>query len=213
MRIRFLLVAALGAAGLFGQGGPSGPDPGFLQTLLQRHRPTMQRFEFAAIGDQQYGAAGIAKFPALQSSINADTNLQFIVHTGDVKSGSTLCDNAMFQNRRQSFEAFAVPMLLTPGDNEWTDCHRENNGSFDSLERLAYLRAIFYPDNQSMGRRKITLSQQSEDRRYSPYVENSMWSQGNVLFAPLHMVGSNNNKGRNAANDAEWRETITSRAW
>jgi hypothetical protein len=187
--------------------GPSAPtDPQILTTLKTRHRPTGgAAFEFAAIGDQQYGPVGEAKWPALVTDINA-SGVQFVVHVGDVKSGSTLCSNDMFLNRVQSFNAFAMPMILTPGDNEWTDCHRANNGSFDPLERLAYLRSVFYPSNQSFGQRKATLSQQSEDARYRRYVENSMWSQGNVLFAALHVVGSNNNLGRNAANDAEWRE-------
>jgi hypothetical protein len=203
---RFLISLTLLAAAAYAQAGPAGPDASILQTLLGRHKPVAQRFEFAAIGDQHYGAAGIAKWPALQTSINRSSSIQFVVHTGDIKSGSTRCDDAMFANRRDDFNKFEMPMMLTPGDNEWTDCHRENNGSYDSLERLDYLRRIFYPDNQSLGRRKITLSQQSEDRRYSKYVENSMWSQGNILFAMVHLVGSNDNFGRNAVNDAEWRE-------
>ncbi len=206
MMRRLLISISLLAAAAYSQADPAGPDPAILQTLLGRHKPVAQRFEFAAIGDQHYGAAGIAKWPALQSSINRSTNTQFVVHTGDIKSGSTVCDNAMFAGRLADFNRFEMPMMLTPGDNEWTDCHRENNGSYDSLERLDYLRRIFYPDNQSLGRRKITLSQQSEDRRYFKYVENSMWSQGNILFAMVHLVGSNDNFGRNAANDAEWRE-------
>ena len=203
---RLLLLLAVVSFSAFSQAGPSGPDSTLLRTLLDRHKPAPQRFEFGAIGDQHYGAAGIAKWPALQSSINRSTALQFVVHTGDIKSGSTLCDNPMFANRRQAFDAFEMPLILTPGDNEWTDCHRENNGGYDSLERLDFLRRTFYPDNQSMGKRKITLSQQSEDRRYFEYVENEMWSQGNILFATVHIVGSNNNLGRNAANDIEWSE-------
>jgi hypothetical protein len=31
-----------------------------------------------------------------------------------------------------------------------------------------------------------------------------MWAQGNVLFAALHIVGSNNNLDRNAENDREY---------
>ncbi|MDX2269807.1 MAG: hypothetical protein NW208_17025 [Bryobacter sp.] len=192
---------------LFAQAGPQGPDESLLRSYLTRHKANAASFSFAAIGDQQYGAAGIAKWPALQGSINAEAStVKFVVHTGDIKSGSTVCDDAMFQNRRQSFDAFEMPMILTPGDNEWTDCHRANNGSFDSLERLAYLRNIFYPNNLSMGKRTIQLTQQSEDRRYAKYVENSMWSEGNVLFATLHVIGSNNNRGRNEVNDAEYRE-------
>lgn len=200
------LLLFLAVSALFAQGPAAGPDPSILEILLNRHRPTQQRFEFAAIGDQHYGATGIAKWPALQGSINRSTATQFVVHTGDIKSGSTVCDDAMFASRLRDFNNFEMPMILTPGDSEWTDCHRENNGSYDSLERLRYLRNIFYPNNQSLVRRKITLSQQSEDRRYSNYVENSMWSQGSILFATVHLVGSKDNLGRNAANDAEWRE-------
>ena len=28
------------------------------------------------------------------------------------------------------------PVIYTPGDNEWTDCHRVNNGGYNPLERL-----------------------------------------------------------------------------
>ncbi len=204
LRVSLLLAfcCCLGA-----QGPAVGPDPQVLQRLLQRHRPQLtEPFEFAAIGDQQYGAEGERRWPALQQSINAATGLSFIVHAGDVKSGSTLCSNEMFANRVQAFSGFEVPMVLTPGDNEWTDCHRENNGSYDSLERLAYLRRIFYPNNQSFGRRKLTLTQQSEDTRFANYVENSMWSQANVLFATVHILGSNNNLGRTPENDREYDE-------
>ena len=190
---------------LSAQGPAAGPDPAILSRLLQRHRPQAAAFEFAAIGDQQYGADGERRWPSLQNSINT-SGVALTVHIGDVKSGSTLCNNAMFANRLEAFNNFEMPMMITPGDNEWTDCHRENNGSFDSLERLDYLRGTFYRDNQSLGKRKMTVSRQSEDPRYSKYVENQMWSMGNVLFAMVHIVGSNNNLGRNAANDREWRE-------
>lgn len=201
-----ILLASFLALGVYAQSPAAGPDPAFLARLLERHRPqTPAGFDFAAIGDQQYNPDGERRWPALQSSINR-SGVSFVVHAGDVKSGSTLCDDAMFADRVRAFNLFEMPMMITPGDNEWTDCHRENNGSFDSLERLEHLRRMFYPNNQSFGRRKLALTQQSEDPRYRKYVENSMWHQGNVLFAMLHVVGSNNNLGRNAANDAEWAE-------
>ena len=182
------------------------PDRAVVQRLLQRHQPEARAFDFAAIGDQQYGPEGEQKWPALQNSINRAANIAFTVHAGDFKSGSTVCSNEMFANRFQSFNAFERPLIYTPGDNEWTDCHRENNGSYDSLERLDYLRRIFYPDNRSLGRQKITLSQQSEDTAYRKYVENAMWSMGSVLFVTLHVVGSNNNLGRTPDNDVEYAE-------
>lgn len=204
-RIVLAWCLALTASQLGAQVLETGPDPGFLQRLLGRHVPEARAFDFAAIGDQQYGADGERKWPALQASINRG-NVAFTIHIGDMKSGDTVCSNEMFADRLNAFNNFDAPMMLTPGDNEWTDCHRENNGSYDPLERLDYLRRIFYRDNQSLGRRKMTLSQQSEDPRHFKYVENAMWSAGNVLFATVHAIGSNNNLGRNAENDREWAE-------
>ena len=187
------------------QGPAVGPDPALLQRYLQRHRPEPRAFDFAAIGDQQYGPEGERKWAALQSSINRQAPA-FVIHIGDFKSGSTLCSDEMFASRLRAFNEFAMPLIYTPGDNEWTDCHRENNGSYDSLERLDALRRMFYRDNQSLGRRSIPLTRQSEDARYAKYVENAMWSEGNVMFATVHMVGSSNNRGRNAENDREFAE-------
>jgi hypothetical protein len=34
---------------------------------------------------------------------------------------------------------------------------------------------------------------QSSQKSFTPFVENRRWSQGNVRFATLHLVGSNNN--------------------
>jgi hypothetical protein len=189
----------------FAQAPASGPDPTVLERLLQRHRPEPRVFDFAAIGDQQYNPAGEQKWPALQNSINGG-NVAFTIHLGDFKSGSTQCTDALFNDRFQGFNNFESPLIYTPGDNEWTDCHRENNGSYDSLERLQAIRRMFFSSGQSLGKRKMVLSQQSEDATYNKYVENVMWSMGNVLFVTLHMVGSNNNLGRNAENDAEYAE-------
>lgn len=183
-----------------------GQDPAFVNRLVERHRPQPGiSFDVAAIGDQQYNPAGEAAWPALQDHINK-SGVAFVIHTGDIKSGSTPCNNEMFANRLAAFNNFEMPMILTPGDNEWTDCYRENNGAFDPLERLAYLRRTFYPSNQSLGIRRMTLSQQSEDPRFVRFVENAIWSVGNVLFVSLHSVGSNNNLGRNAENDREYAE-------
>lgn len=190
---------------LHAQAPAGATDPNMLQRLLQRHRPVPQAFDFAAIGDQQYNPEGERKWPALQTSINR-SNVAFTIHVGDIKSGSTVCSDELFASRLRDFNSFEAPMIFTPGDNEWTDCHRENNGSYDPIERLAALRRLFYPGNESLGRRKLTVSQQSEDPRYSRYVENAMWSAGNVLFATVHIVGSNNNLGRNAENDREYEE-------
>ena len=40
---------------------------------------------------------------------------------------------------------FADPLVYTPGDNEWTDCHRTSNGGYTPTERLDVIRTTFFP--------------------------------------------------------------------
>lgn len=164
------------------------------------------RFSFALIGDMPYGPEGEAKFPNLQREINADRSLAFVVHDGDFKNGSSLCSDDVFFNRLDLFNSFRQPLVFVPGDNEWTDCHRANNGGYDPLERLAFLRTVFFSDDRSLGRRTLRLQRQSAGTDFPAYRENVRWSMHGVLFIGLHVVGSNNNLGRTPSADAEYAE-------
>lgn len=163
-------------------------------------------FTFALIGDMPYGTEGESKFPNVIADINADRTLAFVAHDGDIKNGSSVCSDAMFLNRLDLFNTFSRPLIYVPGDNEWTDCHRANNGAYEPLERLAFLRALFFPTDASLGQRTMTLERQSADPAYATFVENVRWAVKNVLFVGLHVVGSNNNLGRTPAADAEYAE-------
>jgi hypothetical protein len=166
-------------------------------------------FSFALIGDMPYGPEGDAKFPNVISDINADRSLSFVAHNGDFKNGSSLCSDAVFQNRLTLFNQFDAPFIYIPGDNEWTDCHRANNGAFDPIERLQYLRALFFPTEQSLGRRTATLERQSDNPAFRLYRENVRWEAGNVLFVGLHVVGSNNNITGTPASEYVQRNAAT----
>ena len=39
----------------------------------------------------------------------------------------------------------AGPLILTPGDNDWTDCHGVETRKFDPLQRVSKLRTMFFP--------------------------------------------------------------------
>lgn len=164
------------------------------------------RFTFALIGDMPYGAEGDAKFPHVLADLNADRNLSFVVHDGDFKNGSSLCSDAVFLNRLDRFNQSAHPFIYLPGDNEWTDCHRANNGGYDPLERLALLRSLFFSTDETLGLRTFTVERQSDNPQYATYRENVRWVAHNVLFVGLHIVGSNNNRGRTPSGDLEYGE-------
>jgi len=99
---------------------------------------------FAVIGDVPYGTAAEEHFPTFVQGINADPDVTMVTHLGDIKSGSTTCTDERFERVRHDFDGFADPLVYTPGDNEWTDCHRPNNGGYQPLERLAKVRSLFF---------------------------------------------------------------------
>jgi hypothetical protein len=145
------------------------------------------RIDIAVIGDVPYGPIAAAVFPAFIESIDEDPKVRRVVHVGDIKSGSTVCSDEWFATIRASFDSFADPLVYTPGDNEWTDCHRPNNGAYDPLERLERLREVFFD------RPGYTLGAQSKRVvSQTGYPENQLWTESRVVFVAVHEVGSNN---------------------
>jgi hypothetical protein len=150
-------------------------------------------YTLAVIGDTPYDDAQLAAFPKLVDDIDADRNVRTVVHLGDMKSGQP-CTDAFYASRRTLYDTFAEPFVFTPGDNDWTDCHRSQFGAFVPTERLDSLRRIFYPrpDRALGGSPALRLRPQSRDARFSAYVENVMWSRARAVFATIDVPGSNN---------------------
>ena len=152
-------------------------------------------FSFVALGDLPYGQAaqGYAPYKALIRAINQERP-RFSIHVGDFKSGSTLCSDEESKVQLAHFNLFDSALVYTPGDNEWTDCHRANNGSHDPLERLQALRSVFYPSGLSLGKSPLAVQNQSASMPpFASFVENQRWQYQDVVFATVHIVGSNNN--------------------
>ncbi|SFM32097.1 metallophosphoesterase [Nitrosomonas communis] len=170
-------------------------------------------FEFALIGDVPYANVDFRKFDNLIKEINADQKLEWVLHAGDIKTGLSPCSDELLRDRLERFQQFQLPFILTPGDNEWTDCHRFTAGSYQPLERLAYLRKLFYPQpGVSLGQRTMTVTTQARDPDFSEFVENVRWKKNLVVFATLHIVGSNNGllpfSARTQADDDEVKRRI-----
>ncbi|WP_330475995.1 metallophosphoesterase [Terrabacter sp. C0L_2] len=145
-------------------------------------------YQFAVIGDVPYGDAQVAAFPKWVDQINATPDLSFTIHVGDIKNGSSTCTNEYFSMIRTQFDRFTMPLVYTPGDNEWTDCHRTNNGTYDPLERLAAIRSTFFnrPDH-TLGADMTVASQEA-----AGFPENVSFRRQGIDIATLHVVGSNN---------------------
>lgn len=167
-----------------------------------------ERFEFVALGDMPYGprAEAYPVYANLISLVNRAAPA-FTFHVGDFKDGRSPCSDEEFENQRDFFNRFDSALVYTPGDNEWTDCGRPKAGNFDPLERLARLREVFFAGSRSLGRAPMALQRQAEVMpAHALYRENVRFERAGVLFATLHMVGSNNNLDpKHAKATAEYR--------
>lgn len=164
-------------------------------------------FDIGLFGDLAYAPEREKQLAAVVADINA-TPLSFAVHVGDLGSpreGS--CSDALWARRLEQFSTSVNPLIYTPGDNEWADCHDDQGvKGADPAERLAKLRAMFFQGEESFGKRKLPLLRQSADPKFAKYRENVRWDLGGVTFFTLHVVGSNNNRARTKEADAEYVE-------
>ena len=152
-------------------------------------------FKFIALGDLPYGppAKVYPPFERLIAEINAKAPA-FTLHIGDTKSGSTPCADQMLLDQKRFMNAFETAVVYTPGDNEWTDCHRLKAGRFDPIERLSFIRRTYFDRPMSLGKSPIPIERQSDLMpAHTRYVENSRFSRDGVWFVLAHVVGSNNN--------------------
>jgi hypothetical protein len=180
-----------------------------------------QSFQFAAIGDTGYSKKSEEEFSRMIAAMNKE-NLAFVVHVGDFESDprpyqrspdavSKPCTDESFGKVLAQFQQSRHPFVLTPGDNDWTDCHLLK---VDPLERLAKVREMFFPAGRSLGQQTLAVESQGSDPKFGKFRENLAWTMNGVTFATLHVVGSNDNKGRTPEMDAEAAErTAANIAW
>jgi hypothetical protein len=174
-------------------------------------------FEFLVMGCMPYYMPqDEARFQNVIATANT-LKPAFSVHCGDTKGGQKPCDDAVYPQIKSWFNQFQHPLIYVPGDNEWTDCHTANAGGFDPLDRLALVRRLFYTsDHQSLGHPSLQLTSQSAlSPEFAPYIEHNRWTRSGILFATLHVVGSNNNarEGNPAAMEEFLARDAASIAW
>jgi hypothetical protein len=170
-------------------------------------------FDFALIGDMPYTKVQEQEYQRVLSALNA-IDLALVVHIGDFQAdprtynpqparSSMPCVEENYQAIHESFQSVRHPLILTPGDNDWSDCWLLEAKKTDPLELLARLRTLFFPEGRSLGQKPIAVRQQSADPAFGKFRENLRWNLGGVLFVSVHTVGDNDNFGRTPEMDAE----------
>lgn len=179
--------------------------PGASCTLDEPETVPPGAFAFAVFGDAPYRSWEEGRYRRIRAEIN-QADLQWMLHVGDIFWYP--CSDENYERELADMNSIRHPVIYTPGDNDWTDCHELLPGGYDPLERLAKVRNVFFSQpRQSLGGRAIPLETQGDDPEFSEFVENARWRFGGFLFATIHMVGSSNAmegfEGRTEANDAE----------
>jgi len=188
-----LAMLALAAAGC---ATPAPPGPG--------------GFRFAVMGDTPYNAREEKAFVAMLGRLDREP-IAFAIHVGDIKAGgNSPCTDALYLERKAEFDRSLHPVVLTPGDNDWTDCRRKSNGAMDPIERLERMREIFFSTDRSLGRTPMATRAQSQcivpvlpECGCAAHAENRMWMRGGVTFVTLDVPGSHDNVGYDESNDRE----------
>jgi hypothetical protein len=191
-RTRQLAAAAVFVLAAFSTGsslGHQAPD-------VADHHPGRDAYTIALFGDMPYGAAGRIEYPRLLADVNA-AHVRFSIFDGDLKAGGDgACTDALYTRSKDWFNSLDRPLVVVPGDNDWTDCwgrYGPGTGGFDPLERLDHERQVFYPTDQSLGRHTMTVQRESSEPGYEPYRENVRWVSGVVMYIGLNVQGSNDN--------------------
>lgn len=178
---------------------------------------TRGRFEFALIGDMPYNRAQEAEYHRVMQELNA-RDLAFVTHVGDFQfdprpyernpdSSRPPGEDATYDYVLGTFNASKNPLVMTPGDNDWADLVEMQLHKVDPLERLAKVRSLFFPQGSSLGQRRIPVTSQADvDSAHAAFRENLNWSIGGVDFVTLHIIGSNDNRGRGPVLETEQRQ-------
>lgn len=176
-------LSLVAVASLSACGGGSGADP----------------FYVALIGDVPYGTSPTDDSqtvlnPKFIAAINADPDVAFTLHAGDIHSGKQYCTEAYDRTVFEQWKGFVKPLLYTPGDNEWADCHKAKQGGGtynaatgqidyvldakgqpvdyakgDPLANLQLVRSIFFAQaGQSLGQQPMAVTSQAQayDKAY-----------------------------------------------
>jgi hypothetical protein len=147
-------------------------------------QPKHPNYHFVFLGDSPYSK--LDEFGLQRILQEATPGASFVLHVGDIKSGSERCDDELIKRRIALLDSCPIPLIYTPGDNEWVDCTTAEGGRDYPLDRLTLLRKLAFSKTQSLGKQTISLEQQPE------MSENRRWDLHGISYLTLNIPGSNN---------------------
>ncbi|MCA7086160.1 hypothetical protein K7G19_21455 [Cupriavidus sp. DB3] len=136
----------------------------------------------------------------------AQRKLAFVIHAGGIKGDTESCADAMLAGRLRLLDQSPLPLVYIPGETDWAECEQAVNGSFDPDERLARLRELAFPDDDSLGQRRLRLIRQSDQAKFRSYRENVRWTAGKALLVGMNVPDDNNHYRTEAGRNGEFED-------
>jgi hypothetical protein len=136
-------------------------------------------FSFALLGDTPYSQGEVERLDRLIGDLDAE-KLEFVVHLGDIGAGRRVCTDAWLDERKAQLARLRFPVVMVPGDNEWTDCREQK-------ARLAAWRERFCPLSFPAGKFSV-------ETQPGEYCEHRRWQAAGLLFVTLNVPGTSNNR-------------------
>ena len=130
---------------------------------------------FSVMGDVPRSEAEKIILQEQISKHNRQSPAQFVFHVGDIKSGSTPCDENNYALVADYLKQLTVPVFIVPGDNEWNDCK-------DPIQAWNYWEQYFMAFDQNWDV-PFKVSRQDD------YPVNNAFVQNEILFIALNLVG------------------------
>ena len=204
-KIWFLAVILAGlVAGFLITRGPEAPTPNPPGT-----------FAFAVLGDAPYYEWEDLQYSLVRKTLDLN-DLSFVIDVGDIFWRP--CSDEHYGKYLQRFNNLRHALIYTPGDNEWMDCWEPNSGGFGPRDRLDRIRQIFFNNpTRSLGSSPLTLVSQANHEPFPEFVENARWIHEGIVFATVHIIGSQNGMkafpARTEADDAASRRRTDAAAF
>jgi Calcineurin-like phosphoesterase len=107
-------------------------------TLADRMmQATLDTTSFWAIADVPYTANDRKILEARLKVLGSDVD--FLVHLGDIKTGTSVCNQSVINDMDNLLKSLPVPVLMVIGDNEFNDCINPNQALRCPIDQKFFL--------------------------------------------------------------------------
>lgn len=168
---------------------------------------------FAIVADALTRPADEAPVRHMLDAIAREHDLSFIIYDGNVKGPAEACRDKVYEARHDLLDASRTPLVLVPGQHDWADCGLAQAGGYDPVERLDFMRQLFFGDSNSLGTIPLSVTRESEVARFRPFRENVRWQTQGVAFIGINAPGPNNHYLTAGGRNGEYEDRSVANAF